>query len=58
LEDRLGIQEGETTPDFEYTLDTVACIGVCTLAPNVVINKQVYGDMDLEKVQELFKKGE
>jgi NADH:ubiquinone oxidoreductase subunit E len=36
----------------------VACIGVCTLAPNVVINSQVYGDMDLEKVKELFKKGE
>lgn len=58
LEDRLGIKEGETTPDLEYTLDTVACIGVCTLAPNVVVNNQVYGDMDLVKVKQLFKKGE
>ena len=32
----LGIDEGETTPDMEYTLETVACIGVCALAPNMI----------------------
>lgn len=58
LEERLQIQEGETTPDMEYTLETVACIGVCALAPNLVLNDQVHGQMDAEKVQQLLKKGE
>ena len=51
----LGIEEGETTPDLEYTLETVACIGVCALAPNVVVNNQVYARMNPKKVEQLFK---
>ncbi|MEW6770179.1 MAG: NADH-quinone oxidoreductase subunit NuoE [Bacillota bacterium] len=54
LEQRLKIKEGETTPDMEYTLETVACIGVCALAPNVVIGDQVHGQMSTEKMEELL----
>ncbi len=54
----LGIEEGETTPDWEYTLETVACLGVCALAPNVVISDQVHGHMNPKKVEQLFKKDE
>jgi NADH:ubiquinone oxidoreductase subunit E len=50
----LGIEEGETTPDMEYTLETVACIGVCALAPNIMINKTTYGNMNPKKVARLF----
>ena len=50
----LGIEEGETTEDMEYTLETVACIGVCALAPNMVINKDTYGSMNPKKVARLF----
>jgi len=52
----LGIEEGETTPDLEYTLETVACIGVCALAPNVVVGERVYGHMNPKKAEQLFKK--
>lgn len=52
----LGIDEGETTDDLEYTLETVACIGVCALAPSLVINQQVYGRMNPKKVGQLFKR--
>ena len=52
----LGIEEGETTPDLDYTLETVACIGVCALAPNIVINKDTYGHMNPKKVARLFSK--
>ena len=52
----LGIEEGETTPDLEYTLETVACIGVCALAPNVVISDRVFGQMNPKKVEQLFRK--
>ena len=50
----LGVKEGETTPDLEYTLETVACIGCCALAPNVVINKNIYGHMNPKKVASIF----
>ena len=55
---QLGIEEGETTPDFEYTLETVACIGVCALAPNIVIGNQTFGHMNPKKVGHLFSKGD
>lgn len=50
----LGIEEGETTEDMEYTLETVACIGVCALAPNLVIGKDTHGNMNPKKVSQLF----
>ena len=53
----LGIEEGQTTPDLEYTLETVACLGVCALAPNMVVNNRVYGHMNPKKVELLFKEG-
>ena len=52
----LDIEEGETTPDMEYTLETVACIGVCALAPNLVVNRTTYGHMNPKKVARLFGK--
>ena len=51
----LDIEEGETTPDFEYTLETVACIGVCALAPNIVVADHVHGHMNPKKAEQLFK---
>lgn len=50
----LGIEEGQTTDDMEYTLETVACIGVCALAPNLVVNKSIYGNMNPKKVAAIF----
>ncbi len=52
----LGIEEGETTTDYEYGLETVACIGCCGLAPNVVINNRIYGHMNPKKVAQLFSR--
>jgi len=54
VKQHLGIEEGETTPDLEYTLETVACIGCCALAPNVVINKNIYGHMNPKKIATIF----
>ncbi len=50
----LGLEEGETTADLEYTLETVACIGICALAPNMVINNNTYGQMNPRKVARLL----
>ena len=51
----LGLEEGETSPDMEYTLETVACIGVCALAPNIVINQETHGNLNPKKVARLFE---
>lgn len=45
LEKELGIQSGETTGDGKFTLETVACIGACGLAPVISINNKVHGNM-------------
>jgi NADH:ubiquinone oxidoreductase subunit E len=55
VKQHLDIEEGETTPDWEYTLETVACIGVCALAPNMVVADRVYGHMNPKKVEQIFK---
>ncbi len=58
VKQNLSIEEGETTPDMEYTLETVACIGVCALAPNIVIGPTTHGRMNPKKVAQLFKHSE
>lgn len=58
VKQQLGIEEGETTPDMEYTLETVACIGVCALAPNMVVNRTTHGHMNPKKVAYLFSRKE
>ncbi len=54
LEKRLGIKEGETTPDLKFSLETVACIGACGLAPNMVINKSTYGRLTKSRISEIL----
>ena len=54
VKQELGIEEQETTPDLKYTLETVACIGVCALAPNMVINSNIYGHMNPKKVASIL----
>jgi NADH-quinone oxidoreductase subunit E len=54
MEKQLGIKAGETTNDMEYTLETVACIGACALAPTMTIDNETYGKMTAKKVAEVL----
>jgi NADH-quinone oxidoreductase subunit E len=54
VEHRLGIKPGESTPDFEYALETVACIGACALAPTMTINNETHGEMTTRKAADIF----
>lgn len=54
LENRLGIKPGETTSDWNYSLDTVHCLGACALGPIVVIDGEYSGQMHVGKVDELL----
>jgi NADH-quinone oxidoreductase subunit E len=56
IEKQLGISAGETTPDLEYSLETIACFGSCALAPVVVINSKVHGRMTTPKAREILNK--
>ncbi len=54
VEKQLTVKPGETTEDWEYTLETVACIGACALAPTMTVDKETHGEMTTKKVTELF----
>lgn len=58
VESQLGIKEGGTTEDLEHSLETVACIGACSLAPCLMINNQVEANMTIDKVRALYQKVE
>jgi NADH-quinone oxidoreductase subunit E len=51
----LGIGENETTPDFTYTFETVACLGACALSPVVLVDKNYYGKLTPAKVEKILK---
>jgi NADH-quinone oxidoreductase subunit E len=49
LKEKLGIEEDETTSDGLFTLQTVACVGACSLAPVQVVNERTHARMTPEK---------
>jgi NADH-quinone oxidoreductase subunit E len=55
VEKHLGIKPGESSPDLEYCLETVACIGACALAPTMVVNNETHGQMTTKKVAEVLE---
>ena len=59
LEDYLEINTGETTADRLFTLEVVSCIGCCSLAPVIMIDNDIYGNLrpkDIRKIVKLYKK--
>ncbi len=54
FERKLGIQEGETTDDREFSVDRVACVGCCALAPVALVEETVHGQMAPSKVEGLI----
>ncbi|MBN1401837.1 MAG: NADH-quinone oxidoreductase subunit NuoE [Anaerolineae bacterium] len=55
LESELGLQAGETTPDYRVTLEVVYCLGSCGLSPVAVIDGNVVGRLIPEKALELVR---
>jgi NADH-quinone oxidoreductase subunit E len=54
LEKRLGIGFGETTVDGRFTLLPNVCLGACDRAPVMMIDDQLYGELDAEKIDEIL----
>ena len=51
----LGIHNGETTEDGMFTLNEVACLGCCSLAPVMMINGDTYGNLTPEKTIKILR---
>ena len=53
---QLGIGEGETTKDKMFTLEVVACLGACALAPVMTIDSEYHGNMTPDRVKQTLSK--
>jgi NADH-quinone oxidoreductase subunit E len=55
FERQLGIKCGQTTPDLNFGLEAVRCLGCCGLAPVVTVGSELYGKVSLNKVDQIIK---
>ena len=55
IEDTLGIKDGETTEDRMFTLESVACLGCCSLAPVMMIGSETYGKLTGNQAVKIVK---
>jgi NADH:ubiquinone oxidoreductase subunit E len=51
----LGIKIGETTPDGLFTIEKTRCLGVCSLAPCVMINNEIHAHLTTEAIPQLIE---
>lgn len=56
METALGIKAGQTTRDKKFTLETVACIGACSIAPVVTVNDDYFGKVSVKEIPNILKK--
>jgi NADH-quinone oxidoreductase subunit E len=49
IERKLGIHDGENTEDMMFTIENVACLGACGMAPVMMINDRTYGKLTADK---------
>jgi len=54
LKEELGVDVGGTTPDGLFTLELTSCLGVCGVAPAMMIDDEVYGNLTPEKLREVL----
>ena len=55
IERTLGITDGDTTEDREFTLESVNCLGACALGPIMVVDGEYFGQMTPAKVDSVLK---
>ena len=55
VEQALGVGENQTTPDYQFTFETVACLGACALSPVLLVDKKYYGKLTPGRVEKILK---
>lgn len=56
LKERLQLEEGQTSNDGKFSLDTTRCVGACGIAPVFTVNDEVYGKATVKKLDEVLDK--
>ncbi|MFA5404009.1 MAG: NADH-quinone oxidoreductase subunit NuoE [Ignavibacteria bacterium] len=56
IETALNIKAGQTTRDKKFTLETVACIGACSIAPVITVNEDYFGKVAVKEIPNILKK--
>lgn len=54
MQKELGLNEGETSPDYQFSLETVACLGACFLAPAMMVNHSYYGKLAPSRITSIL----
>jgi NADH-quinone oxidoreductase E subunit len=54
IKKELELEEGMTTPDYQFTLETTACLGACALAPTMMVNRTYFGKLTPPKVSSIL----
>ncbi|MFW6144091.1 MAG: NAD(P)H-dependent oxidoreductase subunit E, partial [Candidatus Natronoplasma sp.] len=55
IENHLGVETGETTEDGLFTLERVACLGCCSLAPVMMVDDTAHGNLTREKARDIIQ---
>jgi NADH-quinone oxidoreductase subunit E len=58
LRDTLELENGKTTPDKKWTLVTTSCLGLCSVGPVVLIDDDLYGNVDPDQINEILARYE
>jgi NADH-quinone oxidoreductase subunit E len=56
LSRHLKIKPGETTPDMQFSMETVNCVGACAMGPIMIIDNTYYGQMTIGKVASILRR--
>ena len=56
LKERLKLEEGQTSSDGKFSIDTTRCVGACGIAPVFTVNGEVYGHAPVKKLDEILDK--
>ena len=51
----LAIEDGQTSEDLKFTLETISCLGACALSPVMVVNKTYYGQMNPKRIETVLQ---
>ena len=58
LREKLDLENGETTPDKKWTLVTTSCLGLCSVGPVVLIDDDLYGNVNPDQIDEILERYE
>ncbi len=56
IETSLSVKPGETTPDGLFTIETVHCLGSCSMSPVIRVDEETYGRLRVDRVNRILKK--